>query len=167
MLRIERPEHPRFFTLLSMVPRARRVPSSGNHVLRDQNLPSNSSTTNMTRITPKPPVGPYPQFRLYGHVGRAPIKARMSNTTKTVSSIMSFLDHLQSFKRAKMDRGDVSYYGSMAFFILAPSRQIGSTLQVAWNDPSFVHLAHHLSRCSRGVCERCCQFRARQLNWAP
>src|ERR1017187_8279352 len=52
-----------------------------------QILPSKSRTTRITRTKPSPPVGPYPQFRLCGQVGRAPSNIRTSRTTKTVPYI--------------------------------------------------------------------------------
>src|SRR5664279_4491854 len=53
-----------------------------------QIMPSKSRTTRITRTKPSPPVGPYPQFRLCGQVGRAPINIRTSKTTKIVPNII-------------------------------------------------------------------------------
>jgi hypothetical protein len=57
------------------------------HTSRGQILPSRSRMTRMVRTTPNPPVGAYPQFRLCGQVGSAPINIRTSRITKTVPNI--------------------------------------------------------------------------------
>ena len=40
--------------------------------------------TTMTRIVPRPPLGPYPHLLLCGHVGSAPMRRRMRMTSSMV-----------------------------------------------------------------------------------
>ena len=49
-----------------------------------QILPSNNSTTRMTRINPSPPLGAYPQLRLCGQAGSAPTSIRISTINNMV-----------------------------------------------------------------------------------
>jgi hypothetical protein len=41
----------------------------------------------ITRSKPKPPLGPYPQFRLWGHVGTAPSSNRTRITINMVGMV--------------------------------------------------------------------------------
>lgn len=42
----------------------------------------------MTRITPKIPLGPYPQPALCGQVGKAPIRIKINSINKIVLNIL-------------------------------------------------------------------------------
>jgi hypothetical protein len=52
--------------------------------LTRQILPRRRRIRTIKRIVPIPPDGQYPQFRLYGHVGTAPISKRIRITTRMV-----------------------------------------------------------------------------------
>ena len=43
----------------------------------------------ITRISPTPPVGAYPQLRLWDHLGKTPRSAMIKITSKIVPSIVS------------------------------------------------------------------------------
>ena len=68
--------------------RIRRSPSASTSAFdpttRLHNLPSKRRIRTINRIVPIPPLGQYPQFLLYGHLGTAPINKRMRITTKMV-----------------------------------------------------------------------------------
>ena len=48
----------------------------------------------ITKTVPNPPVGPYPQFLLCGHVGKAPIRNKIKITRMmVVSDICNFFQN--------------------------------------------------------------------------
>src|SRR5436190_2850845 len=54
---------------------------------RHQSLPIRRSTTRITKTSPSPPLGPYPQLRLCGQCGSAPSNMRMRITRRIVPNI--------------------------------------------------------------------------------
>jgi hypothetical protein len=48
----------------------------------------------MSRTSPRPPLGKYPQFRLYGHVGALPNTIRINSINKIVPNMI-----MTSFER--------------------------------------------------------------------
>src|ERR1700757_3918436 len=49
--------------------------------------PRTSRTTTMTRASPRPPLGAYPQSQLCDHLGKAPQSAKIKTTIRIVPSI--------------------------------------------------------------------------------
>ena len=55
--------------------------------------------TTIKTMSPSPPLGPYPQLRLCGHLGIAPNSIRIKTISRTVPSIIVSLCYLHSINR--------------------------------------------------------------------
>jgi len=62
-------------------------------------LPSRIRIRTIKRIVPIPPLGQYPQFLLYGHLGNAPINKRMRITNR-MTPILDLHSSLMLFPRS-------------------------------------------------------------------
>jgi len=68
-----------------------RQPAPSTPTTRLQILPSRRRIRTIKRIVPIPPLGQYPQLRLYGHLGTAPINKRMRITNRMMPIWTSIL----------------------------------------------------------------------------
>jgi len=63
------------------------------------NRPINSRMIRIKRTKPIPPVGKYPQFRLWGQVGNAPNNSKTRTTIKMVPNIVLLLSAVKDLSR--------------------------------------------------------------------